>query len=106
MVLDRAPAAADLREDLDQDSVCTCKCGPGSHGPTGCRAGECLCPAGWDGLSDEDLQPDDLESEQTAERITAGLVASVRRRRLLDQEQRERRTAQDAARLPMAGQKK
>ena len=72
MVLD-APAADDLLEDLDQ--FCVCECGPGSHGPAGCQAIGCLCPAVWDGLGAED-QADKAEEGWVAMRVTTVLVAA------------------------------
>jgi hypothetical protein len=95
MVLD-APAADDLLEDLDQ--FCVCECGPGSHGPAGCQAIGCLCPAVWDGLGAED-RADKAEEGWVAARVTAVLVA-VRARRRKIEDDREAAAAKDPARLP------
>jgi len=102
MVLGRdadAPAADDLLEDLAES--CLCEHTAGDHTPEGCRA--CLCPAIWDGLGAEDLE--DVELEVDAARVTAVLVAARKRRRLLDDERRDRE-AKDPDSLPRSNRPK
>jgi hypothetical protein len=89
--------AADLDlEDPGQDSACTCECGPGSHTPDGCRAGDCLCPATWEeGLDAED--PENFEAEVAL--VTAALRADRARRKRLDNDRLDR-VARDPASSP------
>ncbi len=81
LVLDRAPAAEDLLEDLDQDSLCSCDHGPASHSAEGCL--ECPCGALCLDLAGEGLESAGVEDEVVA-RVVAFLKAARARQKRLD----------------------
>ncbi len=64
----------------------------GDHTPEGCRAGDCLCPATWDGLTAEDLE-DDEELEAEVTRVLAAVRAARAFWKRIDDERRDREAA-------------